>query len=54
MELTKEEIQAVAQAPEELKDSWTETQQFIAKTVRKIQKELQSEGFGGDKNHGTN
>lgn len=53
MELTEEKLRAVVKAPEELRDRWTETQKFIARTVRQAQQELESEDFDGDEDNGT-
>ena len=45
--MNKKKLKAIAEAPEEVKKQWSETQQFIAQVVHEIQKEL-GKDFDGD------
>lgn len=40
MKMTKDKLEAIAEAPEGIKNSWSETQLFIAGIVGEVRKEL--------------
>ncbi|MBS3825516.1 hypothetical protein KGY58_03130 [Candidatus Bipolaricaulota bacterium] len=45
--LNKEELKAIAEAPEEVRKNWSRTQRYIAEIVEDLDEEIRLESFDG-------
>jgi len=48
----KEELKAIAEAPEEIKNNWSRTQRYIAQVVEDLCDKAKPESFDGDVDNG--
>lgn len=51
-DIDKKKIKAVAEAPDEVKKNWSETQRFIAGAIEEVIQKLEKESFDGDVDNG--
>jgi len=51
-DIDKKKIKAVAEAPDEVKKNWSETQMFIAGVIKEVIEKLEKGSFGGDVDNG--
>ena len=51
-DIDKKKLKAVAEAPDEVKKNWSETQRFIAGVIKEVIEKLEKESFDGDVDNG--
>lgn len=50
--MNAEKLKAIAEAPAEVKNDWSDTQQFIANVVEEVREEIDNKNFDGDTKNG--
>lgn len=50
--MNADKLKAIAEAPAEVKEGWSDTQRFIANVVEQVREELTNMNFDGDAKNG--